>query len=312
MLFLQAQEEFLVTMEAEGKRGSTLNYYRLRISWLWDRIREIRGLDGAVDFQVGSIDPESEVYQVLMTHEKMDGRKLSQSGRLAYWRGISRFLRWCELRTYCSFTPQEWAIMKIRGKGKMGKGFLAVEEVEKLLKHGGKYRWSYILSLYAGVRVEEVRGSYGKPPLLFSAVQKAERRIVIPPEIAKTGESNGKSEARVITLLPETFWELWKDAPTEGVICPSKTFSPAQIAGKKILGRWSKNCLRHTFATYHVEAFANPGLTVSILGHGTDLKLLGDHYRGNRIEYRGKEYYSSESRAQRFFFADDFGQRRSV
>jgi site-specific recombinase XerD len=39
------------------------------------------------------------------------------------------------------------------------------------------------------------------------------------------------------------------------------------------------NCLRHSFATYHLNAWADPGLTSTLLAHGSP-KMLWKHYNG--------------------------------
>ncbi len=49
------------------------------------------------------------------------------------------------------------------------------------------------------------------------------------------------------------------------------------------------NCLRHSFATYHVASRANPGATAYLLCH-RDQKKLWDHYKGNATSAEGAAF----------------------
>jgi integrase len=52
-----------------------------------------------------------------------------------------------------------------------------------------------------------------------------------------------------------------------------------------------RNCLRHSFATYHVAAFKDPGKTAAVLCH-RDQALLWRHYNGIATQAAGKQYFS--------------------
>lgn len=49
------------------------------------------------------------------------------------------------------------------------------------------------------------------------------------------------------------------------------------------------NCLRHSFATYHLAARTNPGLTAYLLCHRNQQKLW-EHYKGNATAAEGKRF----------------------
>jgi hypothetical protein len=51
------------------------------------------------------------------------------------------------------------------------------------------------------------------------------------------------------------------------------------------------NCLRHSFCTYHVAAFKNPGLTATILCHRNQ-GMLWARYNGNATQDQGKRYWT--------------------
>ena len=131
------------------------------------------------------------------------------------------------------------------------------------------------LALFAGVRPEELAGR-GKPRLTWAAVNVSERIVRIPGGIAKTGQP------RVLEGLPDALWA-WLGSPGK----PGDPISPGlsrEIGrkGREILGldKWPQDASRHTFATYHVAAFNDPGLTSILLGHEGNPSLLHRHYRG--------------------------------
>jgi integrase len=51
------------------------------------------------------------------------------------------------------------------------------------------------------------------------------------------------------------------------------------------------NCLRHSFCTYHVSAYKNPGLTATLLCHQNQSQLWG-HYNGRASQAAGLTYFS--------------------
>jgi integrase len=67
----------------------------------------------------------------------------------------------------------------------------------------------------------------------------------------------------------------------DGAISPGLSREIAR-KGREVLGleKWPPDVLRHTFATYHVAAFNDPGKTSLLLGHEGNPSLLHRHYRG--------------------------------
>lgn len=55
---------------------------------------------------------------------------------------------------------------------------------------------------------------------------------------------------------------------------------------------WPPNALRVSFATYHVAAFEQPGLTALLLGHRKgESGVLWDWYLGARSKAEGEAYF---------------------
>lgn len=52
------------------------------------------------------------------------------------------------------------------------------------------------------------------------------------------------------------------------------------------------NWARHSFATYHLAAFKDPGRTALLMSHKGDPTILHDHYRGIRTEAEAQAYFN--------------------
>lgn len=55
-----------------------------------------------------------------------------------------------------------------------------------------------------------------------------------------------------------------------------------------------KNWARHSFATYHVNAFRNPSLTALLVSHQGSPKILFNHYVGVSSEETGRAFFAIE------------------
>lgn len=91
--------------------------------------------------------------------------------------------------------------------------------------------------------------------------------------------------------LPENLWAwlaltndaCWAMENSEWMHLKSRIFRDAKV-------RHPRNCLRHSFCTYHVAAYKNPGLTATILCHRNQQKLW-DHYYGISATATGLRYF---------------------
>ena len=173
-------------------------------------------------------------------------------------------------------------------------GILRPEEAHQALLAAGPARAALALLLFAGIRPGELGGD-GKPPLLWSAVDPEAKIIRIPAANAKT------RRARILEDLPPSLWRFLVP-PTDRhlPVSPSRPLQiirRAQIAlgyttprGHR-LKPWPHDGTRHSFATYHLARYADPGKTSLLLGHEGNPSLLYRHYRGLATRAEALEYF---------------------
>jgi integrase len=178
--------------------------------------------------------------------------------------------------------------LKTNGSAPSTIHFLTVEECAAIMAGAGDYRPALALMLFAGIRPHEIAGQE-KERMTWAAVQPAEKIIRIPAELAKTGRT------RIIEGLPAAVWAfLGKPGHPDAAICPGRcllaTGLASSLAGYGNKRKWPKDALRHTFATYAVAAFADPGQVSLWLGHN-DSAMLYRHYRGLATKAEAKKFW---------------------
>ena len=97
---------------------------------------------------------------------------------------------------------------------------------------------------------------------------------------------------RYIDGLPANFWDwigktteaCWRMKRSQWMHIKSDVFAGAGVPHPQ-------NCLRHSFCTYHVSAYKNPGLTATLLCHQNQAQLWG-HYNGIASQAAGLTYFS--------------------
>jgi hypothetical protein len=93
--------------------------------------------------------------------------------------------------------------------------------------------------------------------------------------------------------FPPTVWSwLEKNPPTEWVpLSESQYMHEKTNLFDTAIGVHPHNCLRHGFATYHLNAWADPGLTSVLLAHGNP-KMLWKHYNGEASTKDSLRYWT--------------------
>lgn len=165
--------------------------------------------------------------------------------------------------------------------------FVPVGTVERILKKiGPEYRSAVALMAFAGVRPEEIAGQ-DKPWLRWEHVQKKERVLRIPAEIAKTGQT------RILENLPPSLWAWLTPGDASATVSPvSRRALVAHARTAAGLKAWPHDGLRHSFATYAV-AFTSDAAQVALwLGHNGNPTLLHRHYRGLATSADAKRFFS--------------------
>lgn len=102
------------------------------------------------------------------------------------------------------------------------------------------------------------------------------RGILLPAQKIKTGSRH------YVDRLPENLWD-WLELESPGTWATTQRdyqrFKSRVFDDLKVVHL--HNCLRHSFCTHHVAAFADPGRTATILCH-RDQQLLWSTYKGVR------------------------------
>lgn len=162
-------------------------------------------------------------------------------------------------------------------------GILTVEQTAKLFNHALKNCPEALgrlaLEAFAGLRF----GSAFR--LSKSDINFEDRGIVLPKNKVKT------RRRYYLDKLPENLWPwlaatndaCWAMENTQWMHVKSKLFIDAGIPHPR-------NCLRHSFCTYHVAAYKDPGLTATILCHRNQSQLW-EHYYGVATQGAGKRYF---------------------
>ena len=163
-------------------------------------------------------------------------------------------------------------------------GIITPKEAAKLFGFALKNKPDAIgrlaLEAFAGLRF----GSADK--LSKEDINFAEKGIMLPKYKVKT------RRRFYLDGLPDNLWD-WMDLVTDAcwqmekndwMHMKSRLFAGACVPHPR-------NCLRHSFCTYHVSAYKNPGRTATILCHQNQTQLWG-HYHGIASQAAGLTYFS--------------------
>lgn len=186
---------------------------------------------------------------------------------------------------------RKWAaenIVEQTERPEMGEtvvGILRVEQVIKLLAHAPDHGFLPFaaLGLFAGVRPDELKR------LDWKAVNLARRQVVIGPEVAKT------KQQRILPLNETALAWLATCVKKSGpVVEPAnfrKRFDAWRTAAGIKFADWPKDCVRHSFGTYHYGQHNNPVETARLMGHvGVDIFFR--HYRALVDEDEAKRFWA--------------------
>lgn len=148
-------------------------------------------------------------------------------------------------------------------KSKPGRNILQPNQMKALLDLDlpDHVRALLLLGGFAGLRTEEVER------MNWSHVNTKSGQIHVPPEAMK--DSGGFDQRIVDFTEPLKRRRAWLKKQT-GKIVPvaSETLhAHRRRACRPVLSEWPDNCLRHSFATYHLARAKNAGLTAYQMGH---------------------------------------------
>lgn len=166
-----------------------------------------------------------------------------------------------------------------------GVGILRVEQIVKLLENADDHGVLpfAVLGLFAGVRPDELK------KLEWSAVNLVRHQVVIGPKIAKP------KKQRILPLNDTALVWLATCAKKRGRVVVPDNFRKRFDAWRKAAGinfrDWPKDCIRHSFGTYHFAAYNNPVETARLMGH-VGLDIFFRHYRALVDEEEAKRFWA--------------------
>jgi integrase len=178
-------------------------------------------------------------------------------------------------------------------------GILSVEETERLLRasQGVDPAICGLLALgaFAGLRssaIERVR---------WEEIDFANRGILIPADKAK------KRRRHYIEGLPDNLWAwlertpkaAFRMTPRQVAKARERAYVRAGLLVTKAAARKKgirakfppKNCLRHSFVSYHVALHRDPGKTALLVSHRNQ-NILWQHYLGVAHQHDAERYFS--------------------
>ena len=177
-----------------------------------------------------------------------------------YYRYVRMFYRWASKMHYI---PSDPSTVLDAPKAAVGRNILTVEQMKDLLELDmpAWLRASILLAGFAGIRSEEILR------MDWEDIDTDAGEIEIRPGVAK--KTDGLLERIVDFTEPLTRRKDQLRGKGKLVPVTNEEFYAVRRALVRGLKwrRWPKNCLRHSFATYHLAMSQNAGKTAYQMGH---------------------------------------------
>ncbi len=122
------------------------------------------------------------------------------------------------------------------------------------------------LALFCGIRPEEIKR------MSWPLVRITEKHVEVPAMASKT------RQRRIVQLQPNAIALLSICKKKKGPIIPANFRKLFEAMREKSKVKWSHDCLRHSFASYHLAAFGSADKTATEMGH-RNTHMLFKHYR---------------------------------
>jgi integrase len=201
-------------------------------------------------------------------------------------------LRWAKVCQLYNFAmKRDWATKNLALKldappldDDREPSILTIDEVENLLKVGDEFGFLpyFILAIFLGIRPNEIRR------LSWTDVHFEDGVVVVKKAAAKI------HERREIPINETAAAWLALCRRSDGPIVEPKDFGKRFKAARKAAGikHWTKDVMRHCYATYSVAADKNPAKTAMDMGHISGLRILRKHYVAYVPESVAKEFWA--------------------
>lgn len=197
-------------------------------------------------------------------------RSTNGNTQAMYYRYAAMFFAYLKANRLIPDNPMEGVPAP---KTKPGRNILTPDQMKALLALDlPDYVRAYLLlGGFAGLRTEEMER------MDWASVNTKTGQIHVPPGAMK--DSGGFDQRIVDFTEPLKRRRAWLRKQS-GPIIPMalETFhAHKRRACKSVFTKWPDNCLRHSFATYHLARAKNAGLTSYQMGH-TDAKMVQKVY----------------------------------
>jgi hypothetical protein len=231
------------------------------------------------DRPIGTIMPAD--FRTWLSTLVLEGRPASPASRRHHRANACRLWTW--LRAEGLVTGDPFAAVDVDEDEDEEINLLTVEEGRHLFAINRDHPSVAKLALeaFAGLRFTSAAR------LVFADLNLTEHGITLPGKKHKSGRRH------YVDGMPGNVWPwvdrapaaCWQTAPRMYAVHKQEMFKAAGFVGERF-----RNCLRHSFASYHCAAFKNPGLTATLLTHrGQD--VLWKHYRGRATEKDGLAWF---------------------
>jgi integrase len=217
-----------------------------------DKVNQIADLLEA-KFKLADVEPA----ELARWFDKLPG---TETTRAMYYRYVRMFYRWASRMHYISSDP---STVLDAPKAAVGRNILTVQQMKDLLglDMPAWLRASILLAGFAGIRSEEILR------MSWEDIDLKSGEIEIRPGVAK--KTDGLLERIVDFTEPLTRRKRQLRGKGKLVPVTNEEFYTVRRGIVRELGwpRWPKNCLRHSFATYHLAVTKNAGKTAYQMGH---------------------------------------------
>lgn len=193
----------------------------------------------------------------------------TETTRSQYYRYTRMFFRWAHLKM--RYIERDPSLVLDAPKAAVGRELLKPEQMGALLKLGMDdwLKVCILLAAFAGIRTEELL------KMNWDDIDAKSGEIHIRPGVMK--DSGGYDQRIVDFTKPITKRKkLFKNKSGKLVPITSRKFHYARevLATAMGWGKWPDNCLRHSFATYHLAQSKNANATAFQMGHTTPSMVL--------------------------------------
>lgn len=191
----------------------------------------------------------------------------SETTRAMYYRYVRMFFRWAKKMRFVESDPSE--VLRAP-KAAVGRNFLTPAKMSELLgaEMPAWMRACLLLGAFAGIRTEELMR------MEWQDIDTEAGTVEVRPGVMK--DSGGFLERIVDFTAP--LEKRKAELKGEGKLVPIRQrdfhhLRDAIVAKLKWPG-WPDNCLRHSFATYHLAESKNAGKTAYQMGHTSPSMVL--------------------------------------